>query len=262
MAENATTKEPSPHLSKSQFNRWVKCPAQELAIQTGRHPKQPTTLPMIIGAYVDRALTQPETLAEWVEKPENRDLLYGKAGKYADVKRADAVIERVREDAEVMCLLRNGTPQAFLEWRLGGSRWVGYLDGLHEMGGLFVELKVTGRPLAESWQSVNGKNMKVPWYAGYWPEMALYAEGCKQKFGRPFTGYLVCVTLETIPDIRIIAFEPGPGREAQLAQIEAQTPAICDYKDGTQAPPRCESCDWCKLTRGFVVEPAESWWLV
>lgn len=254
-----------PHLSKSQYRNFMKCPARELAVQKGEYPKEPATLPMLIGSYVDKALTEGDDAAgQWLDAlqdDERKLFLTSKGAKRADVIKADGLINRIRRDETAQDLfLGDQSGQVSLDCEIGGFPWKCRLDVCLPDNGLFVELKTTGR-MSDEWIRYNERNVKVPWYHKYWLDMAVYWEACRQNYETPLDGYLVAGLIADSPAIRAVAFNNADKLEAYLANIRVNAMQIQAWKDGSEEAPACKSisCSYCNEKMPLDVQVAVAW---
>ena len=94
-------------------------------------------------------------------------------------------------------------------------------------------------------------------YWGYDIQGAVYQkiEQISAQRDKPLPFYLVAVTKEKVPDIKIIRL-PQWYLDAALKVVESKIDRFDLIKSGEIEPNRCEVCDYCKQTK-VLTEPEE-----
>lgn len=235
------------NMSKSQYMNFCQCPAKEIAIQKGDWPEDEVTLPMVLGTYVDKTFTEPEQLDPWLEQSTDAQLLFtGKGAKRAEVKKADALIERMRKDNIVDGLFEEGKGQATLQFEFAGVTWTSRLDAVIPEDDMVIELKTTSS-MNDKWEQLRGRWRKVPFYHQYWLDASLYWEAFRQNYGREPAVIIVSGLISDKPSIDGRDFSDRETIRRKLEEVELYTENILRWKNGEIDPPRCRqpSCEYC-----------------
>lgn len=260
------------HLSASQWRGWLECAAARLAQQEGRYTP-PTTDAMLVGSYIDAALTQPETLAEWLV--ENAADVFKKARKgEAAEKRApfvlaDDMIARVQADplwksltARPECRM-----QVPIEGQIADFAWVYMADIVLETasGPVLLDLKTTAS-FGGSWgvqeipdqdrSDLRTTRVYLPWYdaAGYWRQLAVGRYLWHQQTGQyPLCGILAC-TKEDPVSLGAWMLEDDLRFEREISRIINLQPDVLQYKRKEQPAPACGLCGFCRGQTTFEPE--------
>ena len=94
-------------------------------------------------------------------------------------------------------------------------------------------------------------------YWGYDIQGAVYQQIEKLYSGRlePLPFYIVAVTKEKVPDVKVIHI-PQYMLDTALKVVESKIDRLDLVKHGEIEPERCEVCDYCKQTK-VLTEPEE-----
>lgn len=280
------------YMSNHQMKSWLSCAAREKAIQDGRYAP-PDKEVFLLGQYVDRALTQPESFDEWIKEhrldfrkdPTAADLnkvgckttkeefldanphLRGTGEEYGFVATAKAMIARARRDEMFMNSL-DGEHQVVITFDLFGVPFKAMLDAARPDIKAFTDLKTCGS--LDQWQYDEELKIRTPFYEsfGYWTQFSIYREAYRAKYGEwPDFAFMAAVTKqkeagadEPSPDLGLYLFDDRERFEVELAQIEERLPRVMKWKNGEEESPRCEKCEFCRMTKVLTaVIPAENY---
>lgn len=228
--------------SASQFKSFNKCEACGLAEARGEWIREETDA-LLIGSYVDAFFT--DDFLEWLKKNESQ--IYSKrgGGKLAKFAQADAIIERVRRDPLMMEYL-TGEHQTIMSADLFGVPWKIKMDVCN--GERIVDLKVV-KDFEDIYDKGYGWRSWVE-YWGYDIQGAIYqkVEQIASGRSRPLPFYLVAVTKEKDPDIKVLQI-PQHILDGALQLVEAKIERFDLIKSGDVEPIRCERCAYCKQTK-------------
>lgn len=227
--------------SVSQFKAFDRCEACGLATARGEYEREQTDA-LLIGSYVDAYFSGE--LDEFIKV--NGDKMYQKNGKlYAKFAKADDMIDRVEADPLMMKFLK-GEKQVIMSAELFDVPWKIKID-CHG-GDKIVDFK-TVKDFCEVWDADYGRRSWVEHW-GYDIQGAVYQKVEQIVSGRtePLPFYIVAVTKETVPDIKVLHI-PQHILDGALGLVEAKIDRFDMIKSGEVEPRRCEKCDYCKQTK-------------
>lgn len=239
------------YMSSSQWKSWLRCPAATKAEIEGRYKREPTEA-MLVGSYVDRALTSPDDFEAFVE--ENRAEIYGSKGKYAAFVAADAMIDKVKADPVWQSMAKLAKFQEIMEGNIYGEPWLYMADMMivGEGNDTLLDLK-TASGFDEDWgkDSASGKYVKLHWIDawGYWRQLAVGRHLYIQKYGvAPVCG-IIGVKKPSSKDkpvgLGLWSMTDTLRFESELARIGELTPKVMQWKSGEVPAPACGTCDYC-----------------
>lgn len=247
-------------MSHSQWRNWNTCAAATRAeIFNGYQPRKTTAL--IVGGYVDRALTSPEDFARYCEEFKT-DIYGAKGGKLADFKKADLLIERLEKDPAWRDIVKSAKKQVVMQGQIAGVDWL-YMSDLQiesKAGETIIDLK-TAADFEDDWvKDVNGKNVKVGWIdaAGYWRQLAVGRELFHQTHKTDpvcaIIGAKKPVTEDRPVGLGLWVMDDVVRLSEEIRQIERLTPLVMSWKSGAVPAPACGKCDYCLSQSTLEVE--------
>lgn len=236
--------------SVSLFKAFDRCEAAGLAQVEGSYEREETDA-LLIGSYVDAYFSGE--LDEFIKI--NGDKMFKKNGELlAKFRHANDIIDRVESDPLMMEYLK-GEKQQILTGELFGVPWKIKMDVYNEVGPdkRIVDLKVV-KDFHDIYEEGFGRRSWIE-YWGYDIQGAIYTRIEQIASGRekPLPFYIVAVTKEKVPDIKIIRF-PDWLLDTALKVVESKIDRFDLVKTGEIQPVRCESCDYCKATK-ILTEP-------
>jgi len=231
----------SKYWSVSQFKTFNRCEALGLAEARHEYVREETDA-LLIGSYVDAYFSGE--LNQFVER--HMDQMFSKrgGGLLAKFKHADEIIETVTRQPLMMDYLTDGEKQVVMTADMFGLPWKVKMDVYN--GSRIVDLKVV-RDFESIWDKGYGRRSWIE-YWGYDVQGAVYQKVVELVTGKQLPFFLVAVTKEKIPDVKIIEI-PQHILNAALGMVEAKIERFDLIKTGQVEPIRCEECDYCKLTK-------------
>ena len=234
--------------SVSLFKAFDKCEAAGLAQVEGRYERELTDA-LLIGSYVDAYFSGD--LDGFIKV--HGDKMFKKNGELlAKFDHANDIIDRVESDMLMMDYLK-GEKQVIRTGELFGVPWKIKMDVFD--GERIVDLKCV-KDFHDVYEEGFGKR---PWieYWGYDIQAAVYQriEQISSQRAEPLPFYIVVVTKEKTPDIKIIRF-PQWILDTALKVVESKIDRFDLVKSGELLPERCEQCDYCKITK-VLTEPED-----
>jgi hypothetical protein len=248
------------HFSASQWRSWCECEAKTLAYIRGDW-KQPETEALLVGSYVDRALTAPDELEAWVAR--HKDDVFGKKGdKSAAFRKADKMIERVKKDEMWQRLAKIGKFQEVLTGKIGGTDWAYMADVLVDDPAIAMLLDFkTCADFDEEWMLTDGnKWQKGHWIdaAGYWRQLAIGRELFIQKYGyAPVCGIIASkkpATDDKEVGLGMWVMDNEVRLGCEIGRIEELLHRIIAVKACELPPTKCGRCEYCLSKSSFSEE--------
>ena len=227
--------------SVSQYKAFDKCEAAGLAECLGKYQREETDA-LLIGSYVDAYFSG--TLDEFVE--EHREQITSKrgGGLLAKYQHANTMIEAVNRQPLMLNYL-TGEKQVIQTAELWGIPWKIKMD-VYRPGERIVDLK-TVKDFGEVWDPDYGRRSWIEAW-GYDVQGAVYQKVVEINTGKKLPFYIVAVTKEKIPDVKVIQI-PQHVLDAALNMVEAKIERFDFIKHTDVTPIRCETCDYCRATK-------------
>ena len=235
--------------SVSLFKAFDRCEAAGLAQVEGRYERELTDS-LLIGSYVDAYFS--DELDEFIKI--HGDKMFKKNGELlAKFTHANEIIDRVEEDSLMMDYLQ-GEKQVIRTAELFGVPWKIKMDVFRD-GDRIVDLKCV-KDFKDIYEEGFGRRSWVE-YWGYDIQAAVYQRIEQLSSGRdePLPFYIVAVTKERVPDIKVIRF-PQWYLDSVIKVVENKIDRFDLIKSGEIPPTRCEVCDYCKISK-VLTEPEE-----
>lgn len=231
----------SKYWSVSQFKTFNRCEALGLAESRHEYVREDTDA-LLIGSYVDAYFSGE--MDEFLER--RRDYMFSKrgGGLLAKFKHADEIIDTVTRQPLMMDYLTDGEKQVVMTADMFGMPWKIKMDVYN--GSRIVDLKVV-KDFADIYDKGYGWRSWIE-YWGYDVQGAVYQKVVELVTGKQLPFFIVAVTKEKIPDVKIIEI-PQHILDASLGMVEAKIERFDLIKTGLVEPIRCEECDFCKQTK-------------
>ena len=216
------------------------CEERAIATLDGKYERE-TTDAMLVGSYVDSYFEG--TLAEF--KLQNPQIFTQKGELKAQYKRAEKMIERVKQD-EFFMKMMSGQKQKIFTAYWEGTEWKCKLDS-YIPGVAIVDLK-TSSNIRKCWNVSDYGKCTFVEYWGYTGQLALYQKIVEICTGEKLPCYIAVVTKEDEPDIEVIGIDQLTLDNA-LDYIKMNIASVLSVKNGDYAPMRCGHCEYCKRTK-------------
>jgi hypothetical protein len=249
--------------SHSQFKAFVECPARAVAELSGQYVRKPSAA-MAFGSLLDRALTAPEKLKDFMTGPESFDadgssFFFDSKGKPRDnaaMRAYVSVLARIQSDPFLADGLKTWKRQAIFTGSIGGRPWKVMLDFWVDTPGLetIIDLKNMA-DFDDDWADdpLTGKRVKLPWYDawGYFRQMAVYREVVRQNIGTEPLVALFAFTKQDPPDAVSVAFDSSMATDRfsrEVAKVAEQMELFDSIKRGAAPAVGCDQndCPWCR----------------
>jgi len=249
--------------SNSQYKEFLSCPARAVAGLQGKYRRKPSAA-LAFGNLLDRALTAPDKLAEFMRGPEsfNADgdsFFFDKKGSTrdnADMRAYQNVLKRIQSDPFLADGLKTWKTQQIFTGKIAGLPWKVMLDFWVDAPGneTIIDLKNMS-DFDEDWviDPETGKRIKVPWYDrwGYFRSMAVYREVVRQNINTDPLVALFAFTKQDPPDACSVSFGSEMALSRFYRELEimaSRLPGFDAMKRGEIPAPQCDSndCVWCR----------------
>ena len=253
------------HFSHNQFRMITECPHRWWAYATEQWTPPPPSDAMLQGLLFEAELGLGDGIPEEFDARQ-WDSRAKEPRRKKDFAAVTAVAEKVRA-LEVMRLLE-GDAQVALEGEVSGLQWRGVLDVV--AGEHFADLKYIGQ-FAEYWAPHHRR--RVPFYAAYQLQLAIYRELLLQDFDRAGSAgeaYIVAVGSKAphaVVPVRFVDL-PAPADLLDAVWTGAHAPDAPPWaqvaeelpewrEDDTPPPlPACGVCAWCAEQEPTIIEAA------
>lgn len=234
--------------SVSQFKAFCDCEASALASIRGEYERELTDS-LLFGSFVDAYFTDDKE--RFIR--EYGDHLYSRKGElYAKYQHAYDCIDAIEAQPLMMEFLK-GQKQTIMTAELFDVPWKIRID-VHG-GNRIVDLK-TVKDFEPVYKEGLGRVSFIEAW-GYDIQGAVYQRIEQIASGRtePLPFYIVAVTKEKIPDVKVIHFNQHY-LDSVLKIVEAKIDRFDLVKQGILGAERCGKCDYCKKTK-LIKAPEE-----
>lgn len=237
------------HFSTSSFKSFMNCPARAMAVLRGEWT-QGKTKALLLGSYVDEALTGTEESLQAFLEENAKDIFKRNGDMYAEFEQAKDAIERIKKQPLMMHYL-SGEHQVIMTGEIAGIPFKGKFDS-YKPGEWCADLKYL-----RSLKSHKPFESIVDTY-GYDIQGAVYRELIRQNTGLELPFYLVICTKEQPPRMAVCEIN-SYNLDSALEKVKTHVKRFADMKRGVIPAERCESneCDYCASTR-ILTEPIDS----
>jgi hypothetical protein len=255
------------HLSVSCWRRWMRCGAAEWERLAGTWTdpeKDPAKDPLLIGQFAHVAMLQPELLPDWLAAHSGIILKSGANKGHPGEKYQEAlrIVEKIKSAAGAERFL-SCKREVTITGEIDGVKWCGRIDMLDIKNRRFWDFKTTAS-FADYW---NGKE-KVPWYAEYWPQIAVYGELLSQALPgeTPWIGGLVAGTKQNPPAIGAWEMSDPYKLAIALSSVTETQGQVVAWREGLKSgkpenfPTACgdlENCEYCREYTALDVKEAK-----
>lgn len=229
--------EPSTYMSASQFKAFLSCEACALAEAERTFAREPSTA-LVQGQYVDAYFT-----GNVEEFRAGHPELFKKDGTLKSTFTAcEAAISRIEKSETAMEYLE-GSKQVIVTGEIEGVPCKGKLDVLHD--DRIVDLKCM-RDFLPVWKDGERLDFIRAW--GYDIQAYFYTELVRQQYGEILPYYILAVTKEAAPDLKLIEIPDWLIASAGEV-VKHHIKRFNSIKNGSIEPKRCGRCAYCKETK-------------
>lgn len=221
-------------LSFTTFSRFLSCEAAAAA-----HYRPAPTPALLMSSYVDSYFSGE--LEEFKQK--NPDIFNKNGTLKASFLQADEIIERLKSDPVSMYYM-SGDKQVIMTGVIFGVKFKIKMDS-YKKGVFISDLKVM-KDFQPVWTG-HGKTNFIEAY-NYDIELAIMQEIVRQNTGDKLPCFIDGITKETPADIAVFEI-PQSQLDVAMGIVENNIDRIKDILDGKVAPHRCETCEYCRMTK-------------
>lgn len=234
------------YMSVSQFKNFEECPAKAIAELKGEYIREETTA-LLVGSYVDAHFGG--TLD--IFKSQHPEIFKRDGTLKSEYIQAEQIIARIERDPLFMEYLM-GEDQVIMTGEIEGIKVKIKIDSLHP--DKIVDLKIM-RDFEPVYKAEQGR---LPWFEAWRYDLqgAVYREIVRQKSGVQLPFFLAAATKEKVTDLDIVHIGDDL-LEYELEKFKEKAPLYDAMKKGIVDAPRCEHCDYCKMTK-VLTRPTES----
>ena len=229
------------HFSVSLFKSFQSCPARTMAMLRGEwKPERGKAL--LLGSYVDEALTGTEESLEAFLAENSKDIFKKTGGMYAEFEQAKETVQLIKAQPLMMHYL-TGEHQKIMTGQIDGVPFKIKMDTF-KPGEFISDLKYM--------KSLRSPNMFDPMisYWGYDLQAACYQEIVRQNTGETLPFFFVGATKETPCHLEVGQISQHNMDDA-LETVRSYIRRYWAMKTGKVEAERCEDygCDYCTTTK-------------
>ena len=231
------------------------CEALALAEAKGEYTRPSHSTSLLIGSYVDAALTGDLEVFK-LEHPE----IYSSRGSTkgelkSDFKQAQEMIDRARRDETFMQFLE-GNHQVIQTGEIEGVPFKIKIDNVAYLNGkpvAIVDLKTVKKMYEGMWVKDSGENITWVEKWNYDLQGACYQYIYEQNTGLKLPFYIAAISKDkdsdgvAHPRLKIIQI-PQFKLDERLAEVKANIWKVQALKNGEIKPIHCKKCDYCADT--------------
>lgn len=236
--------------SVSLFKSFQKCPARAMAIIKGEYEPPKKSKALLLGSFVDEALTGTEESMRKFLQENEREIFKKGGGKYAEFVQAEETIERIRQQPLMMKYL-SGEHQRIMTGEIEGVPFKIKMDS-YQPGEFIADLKYMS--------SLRSPNLFEPMikYWGYDIQAACYQEIVRQNTGEILPFLFIVATKETPAHLEVGQINQYNMDDA-LEVVRKNIKRFAAIKRGEIEPERCEdyNCEYCTSTK-ILTEPIDT----
>lgn len=221
-------------MSFTRYSKFLSCEAAAAA-----HYKPTPTTALLVGSYVDSYFSGE--LEEF--KKEHLEIFTKNGTLKSDYIKAEEIIKRIESDEKLMYYL-SGEKQKIMTGSIFGTKFKAKMDSYkaHEF---IADLKIM-KDFQTVWNNGARENF-VDAYK-YTCELAIFQEIVYQNTGEKLPCYIVAITKENPSDVGIFEI-PQVKLDIAINNMKNNLDRINDILSGKEPPQRCETCEYCRLTK-------------
>jgi hypothetical protein len=239
------------YVSHSQIKAWQQCPSRWHAEFIAGTYTRPESDALLIGSYVDMAITQPAEFAEWAESVG----VLKKDGKpYSKFELADRMIAAVKASSLAISLL-SGDSQRILTTTMHDVPVRMMADDLNRVANTMTDLKTTRDLDNTEWNTEAHERQHWITYWSYWQQVAFYQAIVELVEGWTPDPWIVAVDKGDPPRVGVYQMHGYGDADTMLDMawndIETALKAMASYRNIDTPPPaeaRCNTCGYCRDT--------------
>ena len=254
-----STKMDMKYVSASQyklfFNPYKNCCEAAALAQVKGEIERPVTDSLLIGSYVDEALTGDleKFTAEHPELFSNRGETKGELK--STYKQAEKMLTRAKADALFMSYVVGGKHQVIMTGVVENVPVKIKIDHVAYKNGkpvAIVDLKTVKSMYETFWVKDSGEHLTWPERWLYDLQLGLYQEVYRQNTGLTLPCYLAAISKDKTenvahPRLKIIQI-PQIKMDERMTEFRRNVPKIQALKEGKMQPINCGTCDYCADT--------------
>lgn len=238
------------YFSVSLFKSFQRCPARAMAILNGEYELPKKSKALLLGSFVDEALTGTEESMRKFLQENEREIYKKGGGKYAEFVQAEETIERIRQQPLMMKYL-SGEHQRIMTGEIEGVPFKIKMDS-YQPGAFIADLKYMS--------SLRSPNLFEPMikYWGYDIQAACYQEIVRQNTGETLPFLFIVATKETPAHLEVGQINQYNMDDA-LEVVRKNIKRFAAIKRGEIEAERCEdyNCEYCTTTK-ILTEPIDT----
>lgn len=237
------------YCSNSQLKMFQDCEHRAMEYLKGNYTI-PQTEAMLIGSYVDCALTEPEKLEQF--KQDHPEMYSSRGATKGLLKssfaRAEQMVEKVKNDKKAMAYL-DGDRQTIFTGNLFGVDFKCKLDAYIPHKAI-TDLKTVDSIYKTVWSEELQRRVSFVEANKYIQQLAIYQKIVEQNTGERLPCYILAVSKEPITDIELIYIDDETlhntiyGNEFNQGLVDDIT-KVRMLKSGDIEPIKCGRCDLC-----------------
>lgn len=237
------------------FNPYKDCCEAAALAQIKGEIQRPETESLLIGSYVDEALTGnlKKFCAEHPELFSTRGETKGELK--STYKQAEKMLSRAQSDALFMSYVVGGKHQVIMTGEIEGVPAKIKIDHVAYKNGnpvAIVDLKTVKSMYETFWVKDSGEHLTWPERWLYDLQLGLYQEIYKQNTGLTLPCYLAAISKDksdNIPHPRLKIIQiPQMKMDERMVEFRRNVPKIQALKEGKMQPINCGVCDYCADT--------------
>ena len=242
------------YMDVSSFKPFLNCEAAGLASYQGKYQMFNDDTPLLVGNYIHSHFESKEAHQKFLNKDKKKLFRYGNPDKglKKEYQQADTMIKCLASEPLFQNLYIPGDKEVIVTGDLHGYQWKGKVDSLNLERGYFCDLKTVDNFHKKHWNKKYNYPVNFAVDRGYFYQIALYRELIHQQFGKWCVPFICAVSKQDPPDKDIFDFDADNAQQLldeSLQTLIDRQEQVFKVINGELKPTRCESCDWCRMTK-------------